>query len=131
MRGRATSLDEARAIVRRHRRRVGRRRPGELEVRVVEQPLGASARSALDEEQVDAFVAGAAGATRAMGQRLGVLRQIGVHDEADVGQIEPARRDVGGDEHAHVAVAQRLERARALFLRAIARDRGGEKAARR
>ena len=91
-------------------------------MRLAEQPLGAPPRAALDDEHVDALVAGAPGAARAVRERLGVLRQIGVHHQADVGQVEPARRHVGGDQHAHAPLAQRLERARALLLRAVARD---------
>ena len=47
---------------------------------------------------------------------LGLLRHVVVDDVRDPGDVEPALRDVGGDEHAHLAVLEVLERARALRL---------------
>ena len=38
--------------------------------------------------------------------------KVGVHDELELGEVEPARGDVRGDEHARAAVAHRLEGAR-------------------
>jgi hypothetical protein len=58
----------------------------------------------------DALAAGAAGAAGAMLQALGVMRQIDMDDEADMRQIDAARRDVGGDADARAPVAQRLKR---------------------
>ena len=75
------------------------------------------------------MLAGAAGAAAAVDEDLRVLRQVGVDDEAEVGQIEPARGDVGGDADAGAAVAQRLERVVALALRELARERGDREAA--
>ena len=42
----------------------------------------------------------------AMLQHFGVLRHLGVDDEPEVGQIDAARGDVGGDAHPRPAVAQ-------------------------
>ena len=51
-----------------------------------------------------------------MQQRLAVVRQLGMDDQRQVGDIEAARGDVGRDQHAGVAIAQRLQRVRALGL---------------
>ncbi len=64
-----------------------------------------------------------------MQQRLPAVRQIGVDDEREVRQVETARGDIGCDEHAGAAVAQRLQRMRALVLRQLARERDGGEAA--
>ena len=63
------------------------------------------------------MLAGATGAAAAMDERLRVLRQVAVNDEAEVGEIEAARGDIGRDAHAGTAIAQRLERGVALALR--------------
>ena len=53
----------------------------------------------------------------------GVVRQVGVDDQTEVGQVEAARGDVGGDADAGAAVAQGLQRVVALALRELARER--------
>ena len=58
-----------------------------------------------------------------MQQGLAVVRQVGVDDEAEVGQVDAARRDVGGDADAGAAVAQRLQGVVALALGQLARER--------
>ena len=42
-----------------------------------------------------------------------------MHDEVDVGDVEAARGDVGGDEDAEAIVAEALEGALALRLRDV------------
>ena len=74
-----------------------------------------------------AGAAGAAGAADAVDVVLGMDRDVEVEDVADVRDVEAARRDVGGDEERHLAVAEAFERghARALVHVAMQRD-GGE-----
>ncbi len=55
------------------------------------------------------LLAGAPGAARAVLEDLGVVRQLGVDDEVEVGQVDAARGDVGRDADAGAAVAQRLQ----------------------
>ena len=54
----------------------------------------------------DALAPGAAGAAAAMLQALGVVRQFGMDDETETGQVDAARRDVGRDADPRAAVAQ-------------------------
>ncbi len=49
--------------------------------------------------------------------------------EADAGQIDPARGDIGGDADPRAAIAQRLQRLVALGLRMLARQRDHAEAA--
>ena len=60
---------------------------------------------------------------------FGIVRQIGVDDETEIGQIDAARRDVGGDANPRAPVAQRLQRLVALVLAQFARQRHGGEAA--
>jgi hypothetical protein len=57
-----------------------------------------------------------------MEQGFRVLRQIGVDDEVEVGQVEPARGDIGCDTDIGAVIAQRLQRVCALFLAEFARE---------
>ena len=50
-------------------------------------------------------------------------------DEAEIGQVEAARGDVGRDADAGAAVAQRLQRVGALVLGQLARQRDDGEAA--
>jgi len=75
------------------------------------------------------MLARAAGATAAMDEHLRVLRHVGVDDEAEIGEVEPARGDVGGDAHPSAAIAQRLERLIAFALRQLAGERDGREPA--
>ena len=68
------------------------------------------------------FLPGAAGAARAVLQRLGVARQLDMDDQREVGQVDAARGDVGRDQHPGAAVAQRLQRLVALVLAVLARQ---------
>ena len=51
---------------------------------------------------------------------LGVLRQPVLHHHVDARDVDPARGDVGGDEHGEVAVAELAQRVLALRLRDVA-----------
>ena len=70
-----------------------------------------------------AAAAGAAGAADAMDVALVVLGRIEVDHVRDVGQVEPAGGDVGGDERRHLAGAEPGERPLALALRHVAVER--------
>ena len=63
---------------------------------------------------------GAPGAAAAVLQRLAVARQFGMHDQAEIGQVDAARGDVGRDADLRAAVAQRLQGAVALGLGQLA-----------
>ena len=122
-------VDEARLGGGGDRPRVGRRRPGRLDVRRVQQPLGLAALGDRGDQHRRTLAAGAAGAAAAVDERVGVQGQIGVHDQIDVGQVQAARGHVGRDQHLRVAAPQLLEGAIALGLRAFAGDGGGREAA--
>ena len=62
-------------------------------------------------------------------EHLRVVRQLGVDHEAEVGEVDAARRDVGRDADPCAAVAQRLERMGAVGLAQLARQRDGGEAA--
>ena len=103
--------------------REGRRRPDRLDVRAHQQALRLAPLRRRRDDDRRPLAPGPPGAAAPVGQRLGVERQIGVHDQIDVGQVQPARRHVGGDQDAHLAPPELIERAIALGLGAIARDR--------
>ena len=79
-----------------------------------------------DDGQRDAGLAGAARAADAVDVVLRVMRRVVVDDVADVGNVEPARGDVGADQQLHLVVAERVERrhARALVEIAVQRADG-------
>ena len=56
---------------------------------------------------------------------LGDVRQVVVDDVRQRFDIEPARRDVGGDEHADLSLLEFGKRALALILTLVAMDRVG------
>ena len=117
----------------RRRRRhvlVGRRRDdGDA---LVGQPLDAlelAALAAVAERQGDARGAGARGAADAMDVALGVGRQLVVDDVGDARDVDAARGEIGGDQHAGPAAAEVVERLLAGVLRLVAVDRLGAHAA--
>ena len=63
-----------------------------------------------------------------MQQGFAVPRHIGVDDEGEVRQVQPARGDIGGNADPRPAVAQRLQRLGPLGLRQLARQRHDGKA---
>ena len=58
-----------------------------------------------------------------------IVRQVGVDDEAEIGQVDAAGGDVGGDADPGAAVAQRLQGMAALVLGQLARQRHRREAA--
>ena len=56
-------------------------------------------------------------------QHFRVVRQVGMDDEAQIGKIEAARRNVGRHANARAPIAQRLQRMIALALAEFARQR--------
>ena len=95
-----------------------RRDPG-LVVHAGEQPHLAR----LDEREHRARGAGPRGAPGAVQVVLRVVRRIEVHDQVDVVDVNPARGDVGGDQHPRVAGGKAGQRALALVLVEVAVDR--------
>ena len=82
-----------------------------------------SARSALVASEIASpGQAGAAGAADAVDVVLRHQRQVEVHDQRQLLDVEPARGHVGGDEHRHVAGLEVAERA---LARALASCRRG------
>ena len=53
---------------------------------------------------------------------LGRHRHVEVHHVPEIGDVDPARGEVGRDEHAHFAALEVGQRAGALRLRAVAMD---------
>ena len=71
-----------------------------------------------------AVLAGAAGAADAVDVVFGGVRQFVVDDVRQVVDVEAARGDVGGDQHAHRAGLEGFERFGALLLALVAVDGG-------
>ena len=70
-----------------------------------------------------------------MHERFDVVRELVVNDQVDVGNVQAASGDVGGNEHAEAVVTESLEGALALRLSDVAvenfrchatTERGGE-----
>jgi hypothetical protein len=76
-----------------------------------------------DDEHRRALLARAAGAARAVLQRLGIARDLDMDDQADARQVDAARGHVGRHADPGAAVAQRLQRLVAFLLRMLARQR--------
>src|SRR5260221_7769932 len=96
-------------------------------------------RCALDVAQIAALVgaaesdgdtggSGARGAADAVDILLGHVGQVEVHDMADARDVDPARCDVRGDQHRHVARLEAGESALALRLALVAMDSAGSNA---
>src|SRR5688572_11596028 len=104
--------------------RLGRGRidPFEFDARSLQHLLDAATARIGDDQDRGALLARAAGAARAVLERLGVAGQLDMDDEAEAGQIDAARSDVGGDADPRAAVAQRLKGVVALALAVLARE---------
>ncbi len=87
----------------------------------------AQQRAILGAHQRERLAGGArpAGAADAVHVILGDVRQVEVHDVRQVLDVEAARRDVGRDQHLHLALLEVLERADARVLALVAVDRVG------
>src|SRR5690606_38447100 len=83
----------------------------------------------VDEGHRGALVARATRATRAVQVDLLVLGALVVDDVVDVVDVDPARGDVGRDEHVDLAVAERAQGLLACTLAEVAVQRGGREAA--
>ena len=77
---------------------------------------------ARDQRDRDALGAGARGAADAVDIGLGHVRQVEIDDMADAVDVDAAGGDVGGDQGADFAGAERGERALAVVLRLVAVD---------
>src|SRR5882672_8616950 len=108
---------------------VGRRRDdGDALVGELLDAAQLAALAAVAERQRDARGAGARGAADAMDIALGVGRQLVVDDVGDAGDVDAARGEVGGDQHAGLAAAEIVERLLPRVLRLVAVDRLGSDA---
>jgi len=67
-----------------------------------------------------ALGAGARSAADAMHIVLGIVRQIEVEDMAHVGNMQTARRDIGGDQHGNPALVKVAHHLEPLVLRHVA-----------
>ncbi len=81
-----------------------------------------------DDGDGGAALAGAAGAADAVDVVVGVMRHVEVEDVADVGNVEAAGGDVGGDQQLRLAVAECVQRRRARRLVQVAVQRRGVEA---
>ena len=70
----------------------------------------------------------APGSTDAVNVGLGVLRDPQVEDVRDAAHVDPARRDVRGDEHAELPTTEGVQRARPGGLRQVAVQESGVEA---
>ena len=86
---------------------IRRRRPREFHARARKQALGLAPLGEIGDEHARAFATSATRATASMRERLGVERQVGVHDQIDLGQIQAARCHVGRHQDLRFAFAQR------------------------
>ena len=98
------------AVAREDLVRRGAGHPRDVDVRGLQHALDVAALGIRDEHDRDAAPPGPAGAAAAVDQHLRVLGQVGVDHEAEIGQVEAAGGDVGGDADAGAAVTQRLQR---------------------
>src|SRR5260370_5602109 len=114
---------------RRGRRRVlvGRRRDdGDALVGELLDAAQLATFAAVAERQGDARGAGARGAADAMNVALGVGRQLVVDDVGHAVDVDAARGEIGGDQHAGLAAAEIVERLLARILALVAVDRLGD-----
>ena len=103
----------------------GRRHDGDA---LVGQPLDTlelAALAAVAERDRNARGAGARGAADAMDIALGIRRQLEVDDVGHAVDVDAARGEIGGDQHARLAAAEVLERLLTGVLRLVAVDRLG------
>ena len=121
--------EEALAVAFADRVRARHRHPLGGDPRLAKHPLDPAAARIGHNQDGGALLAGAAGSSRAMLQNFGVARHLDVDDEAERGDIDPARGDVGRDAHPRAAIAQRLQRVVALVLAVLARQSDGSEAA--
>ena len=99
-----------------------------MNARVAQKHLRASMARRRRQQGADPLASGASRAPAAMLQRLRVIGQFGVDDEAEIGQVDAARGDIGGHANLRPSVPQRLHRLVALMLTQFARQQHRRKA---
>src|SRR5258708_2862996 len=105
------------------------RGPGDALVGQALDALELAALAAVAERQSDARGAGARGAADAVDIALGIGRQLVVDDVGHAHDVDAARGEIGGDQHAGLAAAKIVERLLAGILALVAVDRLGRDAA--
>ena len=103
----------------------GRARPFRRDAEAAQHVFHAAAAERGHQQHAHALAPGAPGAPAAVLQAFRVIGQVGMDDEAEIGQVDAARGDVGGDTDARATVAQRLQRVIAFALAQFARQRDG------
>ena len=103
--------------------------PDRIDAGQIQQQFRAPLSCHSHQQYADALAARTSSAARTMLHHLGVVRQICVNDEIQIGQVNAARCNVGGDADAGAAVAQCLQRLGPLVLRQFARQRDHGEAA--
>ena len=96
--------------------------PVELDLELALELAGVGALLRHDKGGGDALGAGAAGAADAVDEVVRGIGHVVVDDVRDVGDVDAAGGDVGGDQDAVLAVGEALEGGGALGLRAVAVD---------
>jgi hypothetical protein len=89
---------------------------------VSENLLSAAASDDGHQKRADAFSARAASAAAAMLERFDIMGKIGVDHQAQVGQINASRRDIGCDTHARATIPERLHGLITLMLAQLSRE---------
>ena len=122
-------LDQPRAVL--CADRLGGRciEPFGLDLRAPQHAFDAAAAVVRHHQRGGALLARPAGAARTVLQRLGIARDLDMDHQAERGQVDPARGDIGGHADPRAPVAQRLQRLVALALRMLARQRDDAEAA--
>src|SRR5262249_31977468 len=105
------------------------RPPGPPRDALARPPLprrGALALGGRNDGDCGTAASGAAGAADAMDVIVGMVRDVEIEDVTDRGNVEAARRHVGGDQQGNFVLAELIERrhARRLVHVAVQRDRG-------
>jgi hypothetical protein len=97
--------------------------PGSGNAGIRKQPLRAAAGVVGNDQRRNALAAGAAGAARPVQQSFRCLRQVGMNDQFQIGQVETAGGDIGCNANLRPAIAQGLKSVGAFVLAQLARQR--------
>ena len=101
----------------------GRVGPFDLQLGAAQQTVCLAAHLGGNDQRGHTLSTGTTGTARAVQQRVRVRRQIGMHHQFEVGQVDPACGNICCNTDARAPVAQRLQRVGAFGLRQLARQR--------